>query len=94
MYFLQYEGEPKEYSPSFVFDSDKCFSKIVPALPDTSPVSSITTTWTSSNFESRAAEKLDVPGRSDMLFQLIDELVNWIVCESNQSVLEVGVALT
>ena len=42
-YFLQYEVAPAEYCASFALDSDVCFSRIVPALPVTSPVSSITT---------------------------------------------------
>ena len=73
MYFLQYEGDPNEYSPSFAFESDKCFSKIVPALPLTFPSSSITTTWTSSNFDFLADAKFEVPGRSEILFQFIVE---------------------
>ena len=43
-YFLQYAVEPTEYSASFALDRFKCFSRIVPALPVISPVSSITTT--------------------------------------------------
>ena len=43
-YFLQYEVDPTEYSPSFAFDRLRCFSRIVPVLPVTNPLSSITTT--------------------------------------------------
>ena len=43
-YFLQYDVEPTEYSPSDAFDKLTCFSRIVPALPVISPLSSITTT--------------------------------------------------
>ena len=43
-YFLQKDGLPKEYSPSFALDSDTCFSKIVAGVPVISPVSSKTTT--------------------------------------------------
>ena len=47
-YFLQYAVEPTEYSASDAFDRFKCFSRIVPALPVISPLSSITTTCSSS----------------------------------------------
>ena len=43
-YFLQYDGEPAENSASFAFERLKCFSRMVPALPVTTPLSSITTT--------------------------------------------------
>ena len=43
-YFLQYAVDPTENSASFALESDKCFSRIVPALPVTVPLSSITTT--------------------------------------------------
>ena len=44
IYFLQYEGEPKEYSASFAFDNPRCFSRIVPEFPVTVPSPSTTTT--------------------------------------------------
>ena len=91
MYFLQYEGDPSENSPSFALESDKCFSRIVPAFPVTVPSSSITTTCTSSNLELRAAAKLEVPGLSAILFQFMVVLVNAIDCESNQSTFALGV---
>lgn len=62
--FLQYEGEPREYSASFAFDSERFFSRIVQEFPVISPSPSITTTWTSSNLEPLAAAYSEVPGRS------------------------------
>ena len=62
--FLQYDGEPAENSASFAFERFKFFSRIVPALPVIVPLSSITTTWTSSNLELLAAAKFEVPGLS------------------------------
>ena len=62
--FLQYEGEPRENSASFAFDTERFFSRIVPEFPVISPSPSITTTWTSSNLEPLADAYSEVPGRS------------------------------
>ena len=69
IYFLQYAVLPTEYSASFALESERCFSRIVPAFPLTLPLSSITTTWISSNLESLPAAKEEVPGLSARVFQ-------------------------
>ena len=70
-YFLQYCGDPTEYSASFAFDKLRCFSRIVPAFPVTLPFASMTTIWNSSNLPPLLPTYSDVVGLSVTVFHYV-----------------------